>query len=50
MATSLSKAEKIALIYIYKDHHESVYCGCSFNSSTMFYISRQMDNVLVNHQ
>jgi deoxyribonuclease-1 len=29
--SSFSKAKKLALTQVYKDHHESFYCGCSFN-------------------
>ena len=29
--TSFSKAKKLALTQVYKDHHKSFYCGCSFN-------------------
>jgi deoxyribonuclease-1 len=31
IAGSFSKAKKLALTQIYKDHHQSFYCGCSFN-------------------
>jgi len=30
--SSFSKAKKLALTQIYKDHHQSFYCGCSFNA------------------
>jgi deoxyribonuclease-1 len=30
--SSFSKAKKLALTQVYKDHHESFYCGCSFNN------------------
>jgi len=29
--SSFSKAKKLALTKIYKDHHKTFYCGCSFN-------------------
>jgi deoxyribonuclease-1 len=29
--SSFSKAKKLALTQVYKDHHQSFYCGCSFN-------------------
>lgn len=29
--SSFSKAKKLALTQVYKDHHKSFYCGCSFN-------------------
>jgi len=31
MPSSFSKAKKLALSQIYKDHHLTFYCGCSFN-------------------
>jgi len=30
--SSFSKAKKLALTQVYKGHHESFYCGCSFNN------------------
>ena len=30
--SSFSKAKKIALTQVYKDHNKSFYCGCSFNN------------------
>jgi deoxyribonuclease-1 len=29
--SSFSKAKKLASTQVYKDHHQSFYCGCSFN-------------------
>lgn len=29
--SSFRKAKKLALTQVYKDHHKSFYCGCSFN-------------------
>jgi deoxyribonuclease-1 len=31
--SSFSKAKKLALSKVYKDHHQSFYCGCSFNDN-----------------
>lgn len=31
--SSFSKAKKLALTQVYKDHHKSFYCGCSFNNT-----------------
>lgn len=30
--SSFSKANKLALTQVYKGHHRSFYCGCSFNN------------------
>jgi endonuclease I len=29
--SSFSKAKKLALTQVYKNHHTSFYCGCTFN-------------------
>lgn len=42
--SSFSKAKKLALTQVYKDHHQSFYCGCSFNSK------KQVDQVSCGYQ
>lgn len=42
--SSFSKAKKLALTQVYKGHHQSFYCGCSFNDK------KQVDQAICGYE